>query len=137
MFFLDKIDDIATSFTPRLMQDLPMLIISPASFSVFILSLVWLFISLEPICSKTTSGWSSWSFGRIQWLSLLDVAPRKTLKYVIPPLTDFWKIFPFILFRWLSPTTQIFFPNLVLPNMLSYPVLDVLSSVLGALHIVC
>ena len=30
-----------------------------------------------------------------------------------PPLTNFWKIFLFILFRWLPRMTQIFFPNLV------------------------
>ena len=64
IFHLSKIDDITTSFTPRLMQDLPILIISPVCFSVFILSFVWLFISLETICRKTTSGWSSW-VGRI------------------------------------------------------------------------
>ena len=32
MFFWNKIDDITTSFTPRSMQDLPMLLISPVSF---------------------------------------------------------------------------------------------------------
>ena len=53
--FLGKINDITTSFTPRSMEDLPMLIISPVNFSVFILSFVLLFISLEPICSKATS----------------------------------------------------------------------------------
>ena len=40
MFFLGKIDDIITSFTPRSMQDLPMLIISAVSFSAFISSFV-------------------------------------------------------------------------------------------------
>ena len=33
--FLSKAD-VTAAFTPRLMQDLPMLIISPVSFSVFI-----------------------------------------------------------------------------------------------------
>ena len=56
MLFLGKIGDITTFFTARPMQDLPILIISPGSFSVFILSFVWIFISLEPIRSKTTSG---------------------------------------------------------------------------------
>ena len=42
MFFLGKIDDIATLFTPRLMQDLPMLIISRASFSVFIYLIIYI-----------------------------------------------------------------------------------------------
>ena len=91
MFFLGKIDDITT----RLIQDLSMLIISPVSFSVFILSFVWLFISLEPIRSKATSGLSSWRVGRINWSNLLDVASRKTVRYVFSLLTDFWKIFPF------------------------------------------
>ena len=40
MFFLRQIDDITTSSTARFMQDLPMLIISPVIFSVFILSFV-------------------------------------------------------------------------------------------------
>ena len=35
MLFLGKIDDIINSFTPRLKQDLPMLIIFSVSFSVF------------------------------------------------------------------------------------------------------
>ena len=65
MFFLGKIDDITSSSTLRSMQDLPLMIISPVSFSVFILSFTWLFMQLEPICSKTTSGWFSWRVGRI------------------------------------------------------------------------
>ena len=40
MIFLGKIDNIITSFTPSLMKDLPMLIISFVCFSVFILSFV-------------------------------------------------------------------------------------------------
>ena len=121
MFFLGKIDDMTTSFTPRSMLDLPMLIISPVSFSVFIISFVRLYISLEPICSKTRSGWSSWKVGRIWWFNLLDVAPRKILKYIFLPLTDFWKICLFILFKWLSPMTQIFFPNLVASTYVLLP----------------
>ena len=58
MFFLGKIDDITTYFLSRSIQDLLMLIISPVSFSVFILSC--LFISLELICSKTTGKSINW-----------------------------------------------------------------------------
>ena len=36
MFFLGKIDDITITFTPRSIQDLPMLIILAVSISVFI-----------------------------------------------------------------------------------------------------
>ena len=40
MLFLGKIDDIITSFTPRLMQDLPMVKKFSFSFTVFIFSFV-------------------------------------------------------------------------------------------------
>ena len=36
MFFLGKIDDITSSFTPISIQDIPMLIIFAVSISVFI-----------------------------------------------------------------------------------------------------
>ena len=38
-----------------------------------------------------------------------------------PPLTNFWKMLLFILFRWLSPMTQIFFPNLVASTYVLLP----------------
>ena len=107
--------------SPRSMQDLPVLIISPVSFSVFVLSFIWLFISLEPICSKTTSGWSSWRVDRISWFNLVDIACQKTLEYVFLPSTYFWKIFLFILFSWLSPMTQMFFPKLVASEYVLLP----------------
>ena len=130
MFFLSKIDDITAFFTPRSVQDLTMLIMSDFIFPAFILSFVWLLISLEPICSKTTAGWSSWSVGTISWFDFLVEAPRKTLKYVFLPLIDFWKISLFIPFRWLSPTTWIFYPNLVASNYVLLP--SAISSFLSA-----
>ena len=91
MLFSGKIDDIVTSFTPRLMQDEPILIIPSVSFSVFILLFLWLFISLEPICSKTTSSSSSWDVDGIQWYNLLGEAPRKTLNFVFFCVNQFLK----------------------------------------------
>ena len=43
----------------------------------------------------------------------LRCSALKKIKVCSPRLTEFWKIFLFILFRWLSAMTQIFFPNLV------------------------
>ena len=129
MLFLGKID-ITTSFTPRSMQDLPVLIISPVCFSLFILFFVWLFISLEPIYGKTASGWSSWNIGRIPiMIQSLRCSASKNLKVCFPPLTGFWKIFFFILFRWLSPMTQIFFPNLVASEYVQIVFILVVSNV--------
>ena len=54
VLFLGNIDNIISSLTVRSMEDLPMLIISSVSFSIFYLSFVWLFTSLEPISNKTT-----------------------------------------------------------------------------------
>ena len=58
MLLVGKIDDIITSFIPRSIQGLPMLITSCVKFSVFILSFVWLFISLGLIYNKTIRGGS-------------------------------------------------------------------------------
>ena len=44
MLFLGKINDIITLFTPRSIQDLPMLIITSAGFSVFNLSCLMIYI---------------------------------------------------------------------------------------------
>ena len=51
----------------------------------------------------------------------LRCSASKNIKVCFPPLTDFWKIFLFILFRWLSPMTQIFFPNLVASTYVLLP----------------
>ena len=45
MLSLGKINDFITFFTPKLMQDFTMLIISYVNFSVFILSSVYLYHS--------------------------------------------------------------------------------------------
>ena len=54
-------------------------------------------------------------------VQFLRCSASKNIKVYPPPLTDFWKIFLFILFRWLSSMTQIFFPNLVASTYVLLP----------------